>query len=235
MKRAYLLLGLLVLAGLVYFLVNRDSFDDNQIACTADALICPDGSGVGRTGPDCEFAACPNQEAFEGELKQQGRDFVLVIKAPEDIPGETTYALPLSFSRVSNVIGTLINKEVRVAGKFRKGNLLEVEFIDELADADMVTLAVGATAFKSGLLITLNKILEDSRCPIDAVCIQAGRLLAELVLKSNTEEATYTIGTDKPALKFDVYTISLEAISPIPNSQESMESRRYVLTFKVSK
>ena len=28
-------------------------------ACTADAKICPDGSAVGRTGPNCEFAACP--------------------------------------------------------------------------------------------------------------------------------------------------------------------------------
>ncbi|MFA5929995.1 MAG: Kazal-type serine protease inhibitor family protein [Candidatus Micrarchaeia archaeon] len=29
-------------------------------ACTADAKICPDGSAVGRAGPNCEFAACPS-------------------------------------------------------------------------------------------------------------------------------------------------------------------------------
>jgi hypothetical protein len=29
-----------------------------QIACTADAKVCPDGSSVGRIGPDCEFAPC---------------------------------------------------------------------------------------------------------------------------------------------------------------------------------
>jgi len=28
-------------------------------ACTADAKICPDGSAVWRTGPNCEFAPCP--------------------------------------------------------------------------------------------------------------------------------------------------------------------------------
>jgi len=27
-------------------------------ACTADAKLCPDGTAVGRTGPNCEFAAC---------------------------------------------------------------------------------------------------------------------------------------------------------------------------------
>ena len=27
--------------------------------CTMDAKVCPDGSSVGRVGPNCEFAACP--------------------------------------------------------------------------------------------------------------------------------------------------------------------------------
>jgi hypothetical protein len=33
-------------------------------ACTMDAKICPDGSGVGRGGPRCEFAKCPNESAL---------------------------------------------------------------------------------------------------------------------------------------------------------------------------
>ncbi len=28
-------------------------------ACTMEAKICPDGSSVGRTGPNCEFTPCP--------------------------------------------------------------------------------------------------------------------------------------------------------------------------------
>ena len=28
-------------------------------ACTEEAKLCPDGSAVGRTGPNCEFAPCP--------------------------------------------------------------------------------------------------------------------------------------------------------------------------------
>lgn len=28
-------------------------------ACTEEAKVCPDGSAVGRTGPNCEFAPCP--------------------------------------------------------------------------------------------------------------------------------------------------------------------------------
>lgn len=29
---------------------------DNQIMCTQDAMQCPDGHWVGRTGPKCEFS-----------------------------------------------------------------------------------------------------------------------------------------------------------------------------------
>lgn len=32
---------------------------DNQVACTMEAKICPDGSYVSRTGPKCEFTPCP--------------------------------------------------------------------------------------------------------------------------------------------------------------------------------
>ena len=30
-----------------------------QVFCTQEAKLCPDGSYVGRTGPKCEFTACP--------------------------------------------------------------------------------------------------------------------------------------------------------------------------------
>ncbi len=29
--------------------------------CTEEAKMCPDGSTVGRTGPNCEFAPCPDK------------------------------------------------------------------------------------------------------------------------------------------------------------------------------
>jgi len=30
-----------------------------QVPCTMEAKLCPDGSYVGRVGPNCEFASCP--------------------------------------------------------------------------------------------------------------------------------------------------------------------------------
>ena len=34
---------------------------DEGVACSADAKICPDGSAVGRSAPNCEFAPCPGE------------------------------------------------------------------------------------------------------------------------------------------------------------------------------
>lgn len=31
-------------------------------ACTMEAKICPDGSSVGRVGPNCEFAKCSQEK-----------------------------------------------------------------------------------------------------------------------------------------------------------------------------
>jgi len=35
---------------------------DLLVACTMEAMVCPDGSFAGRTGPDCEFEPCPGEE-----------------------------------------------------------------------------------------------------------------------------------------------------------------------------
>lgn len=44
---------------------------ERSVACTTEAKLCPDGSSVGRTGPDCDFAKCP--EAVE-PLGVESRD-----------------------------------------------------------------------------------------------------------------------------------------------------------------
>lgn len=58
---ALILGGLAVLAIIALWTVNvrtaRAPGDGK--ACTMEAKICPDGSAVGRTGPNCEFTPCP--------------------------------------------------------------------------------------------------------------------------------------------------------------------------------
>ena len=58
---------ILVVVGIVYAYTTQTpevnpvvpGRNDDSVFCTADAKLCPDGSYVGRTGPNCEFAECP--------------------------------------------------------------------------------------------------------------------------------------------------------------------------------
>jgi len=51
MKKLFFLLALTIaLAGCV---------KAKPAACTMEAKLCPDGTAVGRSGPNCEFAPCP--------------------------------------------------------------------------------------------------------------------------------------------------------------------------------
>src|SRR5262245_26096340 len=40
----------------------KASAPNKHYECTAEAKMCPDGSAVGRSGPNCEFAKCPGEK-----------------------------------------------------------------------------------------------------------------------------------------------------------------------------
>jgi hypothetical protein len=65
------LIALVILVAGIYFFFFRgtpESADEtantpgNTVICTMDARQCPDGSYVGRTGPNCEFV-CPDSSS----------------------------------------------------------------------------------------------------------------------------------------------------------------------------
>lgn len=57
----YMLVGLIILAsiGALFLFVLNQKKADAPRACTMDAMLCSDGTALGRTGPDCTFPDCP--------------------------------------------------------------------------------------------------------------------------------------------------------------------------------
>ena len=49
-------------------ILSTFKFTESAIACTKDAKMCPDGSYVGRTGPNCEFL-CPGDAKIDSCIK----------------------------------------------------------------------------------------------------------------------------------------------------------------------
>ena len=61
--------AIVLFAGILYLGSGDSRFpsvpEEDQVFCTQEAKLCPDGSYVGRTGPQCEFAACPGADSTE--------------------------------------------------------------------------------------------------------------------------------------------------------------------------
>ena len=49
--------------GAAVWYVLGNPLAGGPVAWTMEGKLCPDGSAVGRTGPNCEFAACPDTTA----------------------------------------------------------------------------------------------------------------------------------------------------------------------------
>jgi hypothetical protein len=128
-----------------------------------------------------------------------------------------------------------VGKHVRVKGKFVSGNTLEAESIEELTitEATTVKVKLGETKFINGVKITLNKIVEDSRCPSGVQCVWAGRVVANVTLKSETDTETIemTMGQN---VYIETYTVKIDDVTPNKRSTKDIPPQDYTFTFRVS-
>lgn len=59
-RYSFVFVIIVLLATLAWLMYNEYAVPTaHEVVCTAEAMICPDGSTVGRQGPQCEFTPCP--------------------------------------------------------------------------------------------------------------------------------------------------------------------------------
>lgn len=89
---------------------------NDPIACTQEAKLCPDGSAVSRTGPNCEFAPCPTpaKSGITGKV-------TLGPTCPvERIPPDPNCA-PKSYSTLINIMQAGSTKAIKTIQSDSKG------------------------------------------------------------------------------------------------------------------
>ena len=64
--------------------------DSKFYACTTEAKICPDGTAVGRTGPNCEFTPCPIATTTPEKVMIQNINIKAgdIVVSPLEVSGE---------------------------------------------------------------------------------------------------------------------------------------------------
>lgn len=227
----------LALALIAYYFFAYNTVIEEPIACTMEALLCPDGSGVGRSGPQCAFSPCPRVPFLIGTLNNNAHGFRLVMNSPNDENMGVAYTLPLE-GVATDTISRFVSQNIKVFGIFREGNTFVVSRVEELPieerDPTIGRVGVGKTVFINGVRITLHRVVQDSRCPVDAQCIEGGGITANVTFRSDTDSETRNMASDEAPLPFDSYRISIIRIDPPRMSGYEPDPSSYVLTFKVT-
>lgn len=114
MKYAYFAVGMVILflAGVIVLMLPTIKEGHRPIACTMEAKLCPDGSAVGRTGPNCEFAECPEVA--------DDRSNLIRVSAP--------------------ISGAMVSSPLRIKGEARGYWYFEASFPVRIYDANNMLL-----------------------------------------------------------------------------------------------
>lgn len=161
MTLAIIGLVLVGLLGLDMFLMSSIARKQGgRVACTMEAKICPDGSAVGRSGPSCAFAPCPDAS----ETPRAKLDQTIVL---------------------------------------------------------------------SGVSITPTKVISDSRCPTDVVCIQAGTIEVRTRLLSEGGEQIADLKLHEP-ITFAGKRIELVDATPAPHSKKQIADAERQFEYRVT-
>ena len=83
-----------------------------------------------------------------------------------------------------------------------------------------VTLHAGQSAqFADGLTIAFNRVVSDSRCPVNVVCIQKGDVVVELAASLRGESQIVNLDFDHtPRATVYGHTVELRQVAPAPKA-----------------
>jgi len=89
---------------LIIFIVACQQAAKKEVQCTLEAFQCPDGSYVGRTGPNCEFAPCPTTPTTgDAAVDAVGNDLTNVDAVEKDLGTDELSDLDSGLADVQNI------------------------------------------------------------------------------------------------------------------------------------
>jgi hypothetical protein len=166
-------------------------------ACTMEAKLCPDGSYVGRTGPNCEFSACPgsgeggdvrklpiqsgsrNDDALREAAKQKLENLREAIKSEKDaakakIKEDRINMRINALARFDAAVTRISNLEARVNTEIAT---LEAKGVDvsgaktlvATADSNLNTARAKITEINSILSVSINELTAANKTQLVAL------------------------------------------------------------------
>jgi hypothetical protein len=100
------------------------------------------------------------------------------------------------------------------------------------AGGGTVTLRIGESGTVADVSLIPREVVEDSRCPIDVQCIQAGRVRVRVTLGSGMGTADQVFLVGEP-ITTEAESVTLTEVTPVKMSQKEIKDTDYRFTFKV--
>jgi hypothetical protein len=97
-----------------------------------------------------------------------------------------------------------------------------------------VALVVGSSAIFDGLQISLDKIVQDSRCPADVACVRFGFVTAQVTMHSSGKVEEINLVSDGALYRFANYTVSIIRVAPTRYSKMEINPEKYTIVFHVA-
>ena len=135
---------------------------------------------------------------------------------------------------VFKTVGALPISGVRVIPATAEEKTVEVEL------GTQFELAIDQAAFiqSTGLSVIFWNVTEDSRCPVDVNCVQAGKATIVLGVSQNnqsTEEMMLSTTPGENEASFGPYLVELVGVEPIPISTHSINISEYRISLLITR
>lgn len=167
-------------------------------------------------------------ESLEGKYKYSGGNLIfergtdMPISSAERTVSKDGYKTLLT--NVSTRLGVQVEDELAID-----------TLIDTINTADVLVVGLSGSTSAFGVNIMPIEVLEDSRCPSDVNCIQAGTVRLEALVSDSLGESTrvFTLGQ---ATSTSSYEITLSRVGPERTSDEVVpRDDEYIFYFDIKK
>lgn len=241
----YIILGVVVLLGLL-FILNSQSKEAVPEKIGDDTVLTPEPSDVTtETAPTTTGKL--KADTFKGKLEEvnigcfaDGECFVVVDgKHVTTLVGRKSGAVGgvvgvEGFGDLENFIGAAVEVYAQDLSDGTFTLYGSDGFYIKLLDGGTVATSLGKEASLLGLKITPLEVLEDSRCPLDVVCIQAGTVRVKTTLETDlgTSSQIFKLGEKVITAATEV---TLVKVDPAPEAGKGGDSSSYLFYFQIKK
>ncbi len=238
----YISLIVIVLAGIVVVLNSEDINklnDEDVVACTMDAKMCPDGSYVGRSGPKCEFSPCPisqienqvsiNQKISIGEVSITPLKVISDSRCPKGVQciWAGTVSVNIKLEKEGGIQETEVElgKPITFAGDMVSLVSVSPEKNSKDIDSSDYRFTFSVTASQSSTKVsgrvTISPTCPVERIPPDPNCAPRGYKTTVSVKNSGGKSVMSAVTDDSGNFAFDLtagsYTFEATSGKPFPS------------------